>query len=166
MLLWFMSKSKVLNSYLLQINFSHFITNEKLCCCCYCLDLPSYPNKKYKLFIWTNFSVKSQSHDSIFSEPNFFFLKQFFFQFVKFSQFKLPPQFICHVFFSVKSHYSHNSFWCFWWVEFYIKNLFFLFYSSNNSNLGVAWIFSRIFWLNQHFALACCCYTILCATLH
>ena len=43
---------------------------------------------------------------------------------------------------------------------------FVLFFSSNYSNLGVAWIFSRIFWLNQHFAFACCCYTILCATLH
>ena len=84
-MLWFMSKSKFLNFYLLQINFSHFITNEKLCCCCccYCLDLQSYPNKKYKLFIWTNLSVKSQSHDSIFSEPKIFFLQQFFFQFVK-----------------------------------------------------------------------------------
>ena len=115
LLLWFMSKSKVLNFYLLQINFSHFITNEKLCCCCccYCLDLQSYPNKKYKLFIWTNFSVKSQSHDSIFSEPKFFSSNNF--QFVKTRIFYnsncLHNLFV--TFFSVKSHCSQNSFCCF-----------------------------------------------------
>ena len=161
-----MSKSKVLNFYLLQINFSHFITNEKLCCCCYCLDLQSYPNKKYKLFIWTNFSVKSQSHDSTFTEPQNFFLQQLFFQFVKSFTIQIASTIYLSRFF-LSNHTVHKThFCCFWWVEFWYQNLFFLFFKSNNSNLGVAWIFSRIFWLNQHFALACCCYTILCATLH
>ena len=69
-------------------------------------------------------------------------------------------------FFSVKSHCSQNSFLLFLMSWVLYQNLFSFFFLSNNSNLGVAWIFSRIFWLNQHFALACCCYTILCATLH
>ena len=84
----------------------------------------------------------------------------------KFLQFKLPPQFICHVFF-LSNHTVHiTCFVVFDELNFYIKTCFLLFFLSNNSNLGVAWIFSRFFWLNQHFALACCCYTILCATLH
>ena len=70
-------------------------------------------------------------------------------------------------FFSVKSHCTvHKTRFVVFDESNFISKLVFLLFSSNNSNLGVAWIFSRIFWLNQHFALACCCYTILCATLH
>ena len=69
--------------------------------------------------------------------------------------------------FFLSNHTVHKTrFVVFDELNFYIKTCFLLFFLSNNSSLGVAWIFSRIFWLNQHFALACCCYTILCATLH
>ena len=103
---------------------------------------------------------------------NFFRAQFFFLRTILFSVCKIFYNSNClHnlfvTFFFLSNHTVHKTrFVVFDELNFYIKTCFLLFFLSNNSSLGVAWIFSQIFWLNQHFALACCCYTILCATLH
>ena len=75
-------------------------------------------------YLFGRIFLSNHNHMTQFFQSPIFFPQTIPFSVCKIFTIQIASTIYLSRFFSVKSHCSHNSFCCFWWVEFYKKNLF------------------------------------------